>query len=181
MDFSSSSPEHRFKDSAAKMRTRWETSFIHDARANQVMLRDSEIALMPRVYSLRERRLGNAKVFTFDVLDAKTGFIAGEISLRFGEGRSLYYLGHVGYHIDPPYRGHGWAARACRLCIPLFTQMNMSSFTITNDPDNYASRKTCEHIGCILESIVGVPADIRKEFRLPAYKCRYICRTDSAE
>ena len=156
------------------MRARWETAFIHDARYNRVMTADEEIALMPNMFSLKERRLGNVKVYTFDVLDVESGLIAGEISLRFGESRPLYYLGHVGYHIDPPYRGHGWATRACRLCLPLFSDIGMNSFSVTTDTDNFASRKTCEHIGCLLESIVYVPEDIRKAFQLPNQKCRYI-------
>ena len=39
----------------------------------------------------------------------------GQISYRTGESRAVYYYGHIGYHIDPPYRGHHYAYRACRL------------------------------------------------------------------
>ena len=38
----------------------------------------------------------------------------GQISVRLGEGTGIYYFGHIGYHIDPPWRGHHYAARACR-------------------------------------------------------------------
>ena len=44
----------------------------------------------------------------------------GQISVRLGEGTGIYYFGHIGYHIDPPWRGHHYAARACRLVHDLF-------------------------------------------------------------
>ena len=30
----------------------------------------------------------------------------GQISYRDGESRGIYYYGHIGYHIEPPYRGN---------------------------------------------------------------------------
>ena len=110
----------------------------------------------------------------FDIVDIATRRIAGEIALRIGEGESLYYLGHIGYHIDPPYRGRRGALRACKMCLPLLKEMGMLSFVITTDDDNYPSIKTCELLGCELESTVDVPAWCQLEFSISNRKRRYI-------
>ena len=75
--------------------------------------------------------------------------------LRVGEDESLFYLGHIGYHVDPPFRGHSAALHACRLCVPVFHELGMRTFVITTDEDNLPSILTCERLGCILESTVG--------------------------
>ncbi|MBQ8161276.1 MAG: GNAT family N-acetyltransferase [Clostridia bacterium] len=99
---------------------------------------------------------------------------AGEISLRLGEGVGIYYYGHVGYHVDPPYRGHGYAVRACRLIAQYARKAGKGSLVITTDPDNLASRKTCEHLGCYLERQVTLTEQMQRKLDLPAEKCRYI-------
>ena len=39
----------------------------------------------------------------------------GRISYRPGESAAIYYFGHIGYHIDPQWRGNHYAEKACRL------------------------------------------------------------------
>ena len=98
----------------------------------------------------------------------------GYVSLRLGESPSLYYLGHIGYRIDPPYRGHGYAQQACELLRPLMSEHGLRSVVITTDTDNIASRRTCEHLGCALESIADVPNEYRVLCSGSDRKCRYI-------
>lgn len=106
----------------------------------------------------------------------KTGCLkeAGQISLRQGEGPGIYYFGHIGYHVDPPYRGRGYALRACKLLIPLCQGMGMRSLVITTDVDNVPSRRICESLGCRLECIASVPTRMQNKFQLSPAKCRYI-------
>lgn len=94
--------------------------------------------------------------------------------MRIGEGDALYYLGHIGYHIDEPYRGHHYALKACRLTLPVFEAYRMNSFSITTDPDNWPSMKTCQALGCILESTVPVPLWCQKQYEISKIKNRYI-------
>ena len=101
---------------------------------------------------------------------------AGQISLRIGESECMYYFGHIGYHIDPPWRGHNWSARACLMIRPLIRQLGKGSVVITADPENMASRKICEKLGCELESVVDVPERLQRKWELSARKCRYIWR-----
>lgn len=98
----------------------------------------------------------------------------GYVSLRLGESPSLYYLGHIGYRIDPPYRGHHYARQACELLKPLMTEHGLRSAVITTDPDNLASRRTCEELGCVLEGTVAVPPAYRVLCSGSESKCRYI-------
>ena len=98
----------------------------------------------------------------------------GQISYRDGESRCVYYYGHIGYHIDPPYRGNHYAVRACRLIRGEIRMSGKSSAVITCDPDNQGSRRTCERIGCLLEGEVYVPEELQKKHQLSAVKCRYI-------
>ena len=98
----------------------------------------------------------------------------GQISVRLGEGTGIYYFGHIGYHIDPPYRGHHYAARACLLVRDLFVRAGKESAVITTDPDNEASRRTCERIRCLEERTVKEPVSLQKEWELSGEKVRYI-------
>jgi predicted acetyltransferase len=55
--------------------------------------------------------------------------------------------GHIGYGVDPAYRGHHYAARSCRLLFPLAAEHGVDPILITCAEDNVASRRTCEMIG----------------------------------
>ena len=117
---------------------------------------------------------------TYDYIIAPHGVRkeAGRISLRLGESPCVYYFGHIGYHVDPPYRGHHYARRACALLRPLMRSRGKSSVVITTDTDNIPSRRTCEGLGCELERIVQVPAWIRHRWEISDVKCRYVWRLD---
>ena len=100
----------------------------------------------------------------------------GQISYRDGESRCVFYYGHIGYHIDPAWRGHHYALKACRLLREEILRSGKSSVIITCDPENTASRKTCEKLGCLLEGTVSVPRDILEKYDIHHTKRRYIWR-----
>jgi len=86
--------------------------------------------------------------------------IAGALGLRLGHDENLeMYLGHLGYHVLPPARGHRYAERACRLVLPLARRHGFKELWITTNPDNTASRRTIEHLGGQWVGLVDVPAD----------------------
>ena len=116
------------------MKTDFERAFIRAGRRGQALLQDELIALIPREYGGHVAQLGGAVSLVFDILMPGTSSsLAGEIALRVGEDASLFYLGHIGYHVDPPFRGHAAALRACRLCVPVLSELGMRSFVITTD------------------------------------------------
>lgn len=156
------------------MRTVAERAFIRAGRRGEYLFQNGEFALRPREHSHRVSQLDGACSLIFDIVEQSSGKVAGEIALRIGEGEALFYLGHIGYHIDPPFRGRGGALQACHMCLPIIRDMGMRSFVITTDDDNYPSIRTCEKLGCILESTVDVPAWCRAEFTLSNRKRRYV-------
>lgn len=156
------------------MKTAVEKAFIHAARRREAMASDGVFSLRPREYTRRVYQMDGACSLIFDILEQASGKVAGEIALRVGEGPSLYYLGHIGYHIDPPFRGRHGAERACRLCFPMLAEMGMRSLVITTDEDNVPSIRTCERLGCQWECTVDVPGWCQSEFDISCRKRRYV-------
>ena len=104
----------------------------------------------------------------------------GRCSARRGETEAMYYFGHIGYHIDPPWQGHHYALAACRLLVPLMRSWGLQSCVITCDPDNIPSRRTCEHLHAALERTVPVPLLVRSRWEISPVKCRYILRLEES-
>jgi tagatose 1,6-diphosphate aldolase len=100
--------------------------------------------------------------------------IAGSISLRIGNTQELeLYSGNIGYHVYPAVRGHHYAERASRLLLPLARRHGMTTIWITCNPENIASRRTCERLGATLVDIVNIPRTHEFYSRGERQKCRY--------
>jgi tagatose 1,6-diphosphate aldolase len=105
---------------------------------------------------------------------APTVPMAGSISLRIGDNENLrMYLGHIGYNVLPAARGNHYAARACRLLLPLARRHGLSELWITCNPENIASQRTCERLGAQLIDTVPLPANHLLYQRGERRKCRY--------
>lgn len=96
--------------------------------------------------------------YHFAICD-KQGQQMGDCDLRVGHNLNVYYGGNIGYRIYEEFRGHHYAGKACLLLFELAKKHNMDYLIITCNPDNYASRKTCEYAGCHLVEIVELPED----------------------
>ena len=156
------------------MKSEMEHRFLSLGRKARPMFWDEEIELVPREYYGPDRRVGYTRNFVFDVVRREGGHTAGEIALRIGDSDRQFYLGHVGYHIDPPFRGRSYALRACRLCLPVFSALGQRSIVITTDPDNLPSIRTCERLGCEYESTVIVPLKVHQALQISNAKRRYL-------
>jgi predicted acetyltransferase len=98
----------------------------------------------------------------------------GRVEFRVGNTHHLtMYGGHLAYGVDPEHRGHRYAARACKLLLPLARHHGFQTLWITCNPDNIASRKTCELTGAILVEIVNLPEDTDMFQEGERQKCRY--------
>ncbi len=155
--------------------------FIAHSRREAPLYRGGELALLPRDYYGYNRQIRCEHTLVFDMLHAETMRVAGEIALRAGDSAELYYLGHIGYHVDPPYRGHGYAAQACRLLAPALAALGMRTAVITTDPDNTPSIKTCLRLGCELECTVPVPEKVKDKVEISDVKHRFIWTPGWAE
>lgn len=115
---------------------------------------------------------GWAPTYRFDLLSR--GKRAGSISLRVANTPEIVlYLGHIGYGVDEPFRGRRYAARACRLLLPLARYHHLDPLWITCNPDNWASRRSCELAGGVMVEIVDVPPENSLYQRGETRKCRY--------
>ena len=143
-------------------------------RRNRAEYSDDVIDLIPLHIGFQDRELnlGHEQVWKITLHNERQEI--GQISYRDGEGRNVYYFGHIGYHIDPPYRGQHYAYRACVLLKREIRLSGKTSVVITCDPDNEPSRKTCLKLGCHFERVARVPEDIFRKFDINQTKCRYI-------
>lgn len=89
----------------------------------------------------------------------KSGEKIGYCDLRIGYNQNVYYGGNIGYGVHTNFRGHHYAGKACRLLFLLAKKHGMDYLIITCDPDNIASRRTCEYVGGILQEIVDLPEE----------------------
>jgi tagatose 1,6-diphosphate aldolase len=112
--------------------------------------------------------------FWMRLTDPSPVTIAGGIGLRIGDTPNIVnFIGHIGYQVYPPVRGRHLAERACRLVLPIAKHHGMKMLWITCNPDNIASRRTCERLGATLVDIVDVPSNHELHARGDHQKCRY--------
>ena len=112
--------------------------------------------------------------YVFHIVAADSGIPVGEIQLRVGDTERLrLYGGHVAYGVRPEHRGRRFAARAVRLLIPLALRHGMPELWITCNPENIASRRTCEAAGADFVEVVDLPPEIDMYQKGERQKCRY--------
>ncbi len=67
--------------------------------------------------------------------------------------------GNIGYEVDGPHRGHGYARAACRLVLPVARYHGMTSLYLICAEGNIASRRTIEHLGAEFLETCPVPRE----------------------
>ena len=128
---------------------------------------------------LVEKYPGNPKInfapaYKFEMRLVGTGQTIGSIELRVGNtNHIIMYGGHLAYGVDLEHRGHHYAARGCKLLLPLARIHNLKELWITCNPDNIASARTCELAGAKLVEIVDLPEDTDMYQEGDRQKCRY--------
>ncbi len=99
--------------------------------------------------------------YVFDIVVDEMERTVGRIEYRFEEGRELLYYGHVGYVIYLPYRGHGFAEKACRQLAIIIKSYHpeIMSMMITCNPDNLPSKATIKNLGAVYLQRVQIDED----------------------
>lgn len=137
-------------------------------------LNDDTISLRVRKLAPANEVLRFAPAYHFNIISLQTDQVAGEISLRLGNTWFLeMYAGQIAYSVLSEHQGHRYAARACRLVLPLAHAHGIDSLWITCNPDNLASKRTCEIAGGELVEIVDLPSDCDMYHRGERQKCRF--------
>lgn len=108
------------------------------------------------------------------MVHAETTKEIGKINLRAETNLVIErYAGHIGYAVHEQWRGHHYAARAVRLLLPIARQIEIDPLWITCDPDNAASRRTCEIAGAEFIETVDLPPEYPGYALGQRKKCRY--------
>jgi len=137
-------------------------------------LQDDELSLVLDQFMLADPVREHVPVYHFNMVNTDSGLVTGAINLRNGvTDRLVLYRGQIGYSVKPEFRGRRFAARSLRLLLPLAARHQLNPLWVTCDPDNIASRRTCEIAGAELVEIVDVPADEEMYRRGIRRKCRY--------
>ena len=138
-------------------------------------LRDNDLELVLVEKYPGDATIGYVPAYRFKMtLVGKQEPIIGHIELRIGNTNHIVmYGGHIGYGVEPEHRGHHYAARACKLLLPLARRHRLTTLWISCSPDNIASTRTCELLGAKFVEIVNLPADTDMYQQGERQKCRY--------
>lgn len=135
-------------------------------------LADEELQLQVREHMPADPARGWVPAYRFDMVVG--GEVAGNIDLRLGDTPAMVnFGGQVAYGVEPAHRGHHYAARSLRLLVPLARAHGFAELWITCNPDNWASRRTCELAGAELVEIVDLPPESDMYQEGERQKCRY--------
>lgn len=85
----------------------------------------------------------------------------GRLVYREGNEDERYYDGHIGYTIEEDYQGHSYAYQACLLLKDI---VDKKELIITCDPNNIASYKTIQKLGCEYLGTYQVPSHLHHIF-----------------
>jgi predicted acetyltransferase len=132
---------------------------------------DLELVLTRRIPANPVKRYVPA--YHFEMRHPGKKGVLGSIRLRIGSAAKLRYAGHIGYGVHKRFRGHRYAARSCRLLLPLARAHGLTAVWLTTDPKNTASQKTCEIAGAKYIETVRLPKTDEQYAQGNRYKRRY--------
>ena len=105
----------------------------------------------------------------------------GHVNLRIGDTKHvLMHAGHIGYSVDPAWRGRRFAARAAMMVIAFAHAIGRQTLWITCNPDNAASLRTLEILGAERVEEVAVPPGTEMYARGERRKVRFRLRRSRA-
>src|SRR5437870_2613594 len=140
-------------------------------RAGKLVEGDLELVLTRKIPADPIKRYVPAYHFEMRHPGRKT--VLGSIRLRIGSALALRYGGQIGYGVRRRFRGHRYAARSCRLLLPLARAHGLKAVWLTLDPKNFPSQKTCEILGAKYVETDRIPKTHKMYAEGERYKRRY--------
>ncbi|MDP6779150.1 MAG: GNAT family N-acetyltransferase [Candidatus Latescibacteria bacterium] len=121
--------------------------------------RDLQLVLVDQGY--KDPEGDRVPFYLFGMKRVPDGANMGGIMLRIGDAATvLRYACHLGFDVRPEHRGRRYAARSVGLLLPFARRQGLDKVWIGCDPDNAASRRTCELAGGAYQETIPVPPDI---------------------
>jgi tagatose 1,6-diphosphate aldolase len=135
-------------------------------------LQTPELALEFLEYA--PHQLLRVPTYFFRMIDPSTQDGIGRINLRATNAELVVrYAGHIDYEVAEQHRGHRLASHAVELLKPLAWRLGLDPLWITCNPDNFASRRTCELAGGEFIETIAVPVQNPMCEGGAREKCRY--------
>lgn len=119
--------------------------------------------------------LQHVPAYEFEMRSVEGGVPMGELRFRVGDAENaLRYPGHIGFEVKDEFRGRRYAARSLLLLLPFARAHGLTGVWLSCDPDNLASRRTCEIAGARLREIVEIPRTHDMYLKGMHVACRYL-------
>lgn len=134
---------------------------------------DGEIDLIIKGKIPANDKIGYVPIYDYKITQHGSDLEIGHINIRIGYNEKIFFGGHIGYGINEDYRGKHYAAKACEILKQVALAHGLEKLIITCNPENIASRKTCERIGGSLTEIVDLPKDNDMYIEGERSKCIY--------
>jgi predicted acetyltransferase len=135
-------------------------------------LQERELTLILK--SFAPHAFHQVHAYHFVMVHAETREDMGKINLRIENTPHIeLYAGHIGYSVDERHRGHRYASRSVKLLLPLARKLGIAPLWITCDPENVASRRSCELAGAMFVEIIDLPPEYPGYQYGQRQKCRY--------
>jgi len=136
-------------------------------------LNDGDLQLVLVNKTDADPKKGFSPSYEFEMQRTHDATSMGTIRLRIGTTSKLFFPGHIGYEVKKQYRGHGYAARGCKLLLPFSKTHGLNEICLTVDPHNIPSLKTCDILGAIYIETVRIPQDHQMYIEGARYRRRY--------
>lgn len=110
-------------------------------------IKSNELVIILEQYLEENHQQGWVPVYRFKIMDIAKNVVGG-IEFRAGITELLKDRdGHIGYHINEPYRGNKYSLKALKMILPFIWEHPIKELVLTTDIENNASEKILKLLG----------------------------------
>lgn len=125
----------------------------------ELLIQDEEIGLVLKKNTPADPVKKFVPAMHFGIIRKADLAEVGLCDLRLGHTEGLFFGGNIGYEVFPDYRGNRYAAKACRLLFQVASEKGLQYLSITCNPNNLPSRKTCLSLSPDAQILTPLPED----------------------